>query len=248
MGVIWWIYGIGLKGPAPSWQVEEVNYRRRSASPRGQLERRQLAGPDDAARPRRSHRRRPDDRRRRPRSTCRPTSAEAGGEHHRRAPDPRGVRGSPRSCDIERRARPAGRCCRSSDRQPGEAAATADGVPRRRDGRALRARVQPTTCRSTSSDRRQGAARRRLDCSAAHRVQARGSPCTSGTRPHYAVVQVQAGRAAGDGPGRGAAAPAGRPGRSRSSRWSWSATRATCGFPGRLFTIVLRDRCSRVTP
>lgn len=26
MGVIWWIYGIGMKGADPSWQVEEVNY------------------------------------------------------------------------------------------------------------------------------------------------------------------------------------------------------------------------------
>ena len=26
MGVIWWIYGIGLKGEEPSWVVEEVNY------------------------------------------------------------------------------------------------------------------------------------------------------------------------------------------------------------------------------
>jgi hypothetical protein len=25
MGVIWWIYGIGLKGPAPVWEVSEVN-------------------------------------------------------------------------------------------------------------------------------------------------------------------------------------------------------------------------------
>jgi hypothetical protein len=26
MGAIWWIYGIGLKGAEPSWQVEEVNF------------------------------------------------------------------------------------------------------------------------------------------------------------------------------------------------------------------------------
>lgn len=25
MGVIWWIYGIGLQGPAPAWEVQEVN-------------------------------------------------------------------------------------------------------------------------------------------------------------------------------------------------------------------------------
>jgi hypothetical protein len=26
MGVIWWIYGIGMKGTEPSWKVEELNY------------------------------------------------------------------------------------------------------------------------------------------------------------------------------------------------------------------------------
>jgi hypothetical protein len=26
MGAIWWIYGIGMKGAEPSWQVEELNY------------------------------------------------------------------------------------------------------------------------------------------------------------------------------------------------------------------------------
>jgi hypothetical protein len=26
MGVIWWIYGIGMQGEAPSWHVEELNY------------------------------------------------------------------------------------------------------------------------------------------------------------------------------------------------------------------------------
>jgi hypothetical protein len=26
MGVVWWIYGIGLKGEEPSWVVEEINY------------------------------------------------------------------------------------------------------------------------------------------------------------------------------------------------------------------------------
>ncbi|MPY94491.1 MAG: hypothetical protein GEV08_15955 [Acidimicrobiia bacterium] len=25
MGVIWWVYGIGLKGPAPAWEVTEIN-------------------------------------------------------------------------------------------------------------------------------------------------------------------------------------------------------------------------------
>jgi hypothetical protein len=26
MGVVWWIYGIGMQGAAPSWHVEELNY------------------------------------------------------------------------------------------------------------------------------------------------------------------------------------------------------------------------------
>lgn len=26
MGVVWWIYGIGMKGAEPSWQIEELNY------------------------------------------------------------------------------------------------------------------------------------------------------------------------------------------------------------------------------
>lgn len=26
MGVVWWIYGIGMKGAEPSWQVQEINY------------------------------------------------------------------------------------------------------------------------------------------------------------------------------------------------------------------------------
>jgi hypothetical protein len=26
MGVIWWIYGIGMQGESPSWKVEEINY------------------------------------------------------------------------------------------------------------------------------------------------------------------------------------------------------------------------------
>jgi hypothetical protein len=26
MGIIWWMYGIGMKGDAPTWQVKEVNY------------------------------------------------------------------------------------------------------------------------------------------------------------------------------------------------------------------------------
>ena len=190
MGIIWWMYGIGMHGEAPHWVVEEVVLP---------------AGGTRRGRPGRSA-----------------DLEKAARARHRAdaAADPRSSRSSTSDADppsSQDEVEPttsaswqilAGVRTRPSARRRPPSTSTSRATPLEALGLEGAADyvtvvlVRDAAARTTCPTTRAG--------STASRTSSRPPSCSSSTRPHYAVVQVQPVDRAGDRAGRGAAHPRAR--------------------------------------
>ena len=195
MGVIWWIYGIGMKGEEPSWHVVEVNYTDDDFTGLAEAQhraRRRTSPPSATCRPPQEilaedpeHRR--GDPAARPRARGR-----ARGAGRRTSPSARSSRcapSSPRSTTSRTRST-AGRCCRVSDRQRGDAVGDRRRLPRPRRPRPLRALGRLPRARRLLH-RRQGRRATTTPIVGPHHAQARRRSLQLQHPTHYAVVQVR---------------------------------------------------------